>query len=233
MKQAKMYTAAAIFLYGACSYAGDITIPISHLQESKMTNGYTKALVIELKGYIKVGNVAVKSQISSRLSPAQAMSADGKPLLKVDMLSQAVAEGEKSDSRGYNLLNPETFEPVKTVMADGEVTLYRMVKDYPAMMRVGAKELISKSDSFDSKSLKVPSYRTYEVLTLERVNGETDLYELCETDYEYGKDSGYKKVQSESSSCFIINRQGELKGYAMLMVNAKSRATYQGTIYAE
>lgn len=233
MKRAKIYIAATIFLGGACAYASDITIPTSHLQESKMTNGYTKALVIDLKGYIKVGGVAVKSKISSRLSPAQVISADERPLLKVDMVSQAVADVETSESRGYTLLNPVTFEATKTVMNDGEVTLYGMSKNYPEQMRVGSKELISKSDSYAPGNRKVPSYKTYEVLTLERVNGETDLYELCETDYEYGKDSGYKKVQAESSSCFIINGQGELKGYAMLVVNAKSRATYQGTIYAK
>lgn len=233
MKQPKMYTAAAIFLCGACAYAGDITIPISHLQESKMTNGYAKGLVIDLRGYIQVGGVTVKSQISSRLLPAQAISADGKSLLKVDMLSHAVADGEMSDSGGYTLLNPATFEPVKTVMNDGEVTLYSKFMNYPEQMRVGSKELISKSDSYAPKNLKVPSYKTYEVLTLERVNGENDLYELCETEYEYGKNSGYKKVQAESSSCFIINGRGDVKGYAMLLVNARIRSTYQGTIRAE
>lgn len=233
MNRLKSLIVGISFLCVAIARAAEIEIPIAHLQDAQMTNGYRNALITDLKGYAKVGSVTVKSQMLLRSLPAEGIVENGKQYLRVNMIGQGKFDNEENHYSGYTLVNPESLQPVKTVMADGEVTLYRMVKDYPAMMRVGAKELISKSDSFDSKSLKVPSYRTYEVLTLERVNGETDLYELCETDYEYGKDSGYKKVQSESSSCFIIDRQGELKGYAMLMVNAKSRATYQGTIYAE
>lgn len=233
MSQIKTSLAMMFLLLGSIVNAADISIPVAHLQESKMTDGYKKSLVTNMKGYIKVGDETVKSEISARISPAQIVTEKGQLYLKVSLSSQASSSGETFGSRGYGLISAETHQPIKMVMSDGEVTVYRMAKDFPSVMAVGAKELISQSDTYASANMKNPSYKTNEILTLERVNGETDLYELCETDYEYGKDSGYQKLQSESSSCFIINGQGELKGYAMLIVDANSRATYQGSIRAE
>lgn len=233
MSRIKTVAAIAFFLCSALANADVISIPIAHLQEARFTDGYKKTMLISLQGYIKVGDATFKSEVVSRSLPAKVVTEDGKNYLKVSMVGQAVSDGEKIDSSGYVLVNKDSLRAVKTVMANGEVTVYRMTKNYPERMQVGSKELISKSDSYESSNLMVPSYKTNEILTLERVNGEKDLYELCETDYDYGKDSAYKKVQSESSSCFIIDGLGELKGYAMLILNDKSRATYQGTIRTE
>ena len=233
VRQIKDSVGLGLFLYCVLANAAAVTIPIAHLEESKMTDGYKKSLVSNLKGYIKVRGATLKSEVMSRLSPAEVVTEDGQQFLKVSMTSKASSDEETIDSRGYGLLSPTTYQPIKMVTSDGEVTVYRMAKGYPVVMTVGAKELISQSDTYASATTKKPIYKTNELLTLELVNGEADLYELCKTDYEYGQQSGYKKVQSESSSCFVINGQGELKGYVMLIVNANSRATYQGNVRVE
>lgn len=229
----KISIVVGLALYSQLSVA-DVSVPISHLQEKNLTDEYTKSLVSNLKGYVQVGDVRVPSQISSRSAPATLITTkDGKQYLKVGMSGVAESDNKKKIISGYGLLDKQSMLPVKTVMSDGEITFYRSVKDYPANMNVGGKTVISKSETYSHSDSKTPSYKTTEILSLERVGGERDLFELCETDYEYSRESGYKKTQAENSSCYIINSQGELKGYAALLVDQTSRSTFQGTVSVE
>lgn len=216
------------------SVYADLSIPVAHLQDKRLTEGYTKSLSMEMKGYLQVGDERLPSKITARSSPAtEVHSEDGKVFLKITFNALAESGDEKIDLSGYELYEKQTLRPVKTVMSDGEVTLYRSYKDYPEIMRVGAKELISRSDTYAPNDLKRPEYKTTEILTLERVGLEPDLFELCETEYEYSRASNYKKSQGEHSSCYIINSKGELLGYAALVNTPTSRATYQGTVKVE
>ncbi len=229
----KLGIALVLVLCGLVTRAAENSIPIGHLQESVLTDGYKKALVINLKGYIKASGETMPSEIYSRMSPASSVVENGREYLKASVAGYATTANEKSDSSGYVLLDPKTYKPYKMIMSDGEVTIYKKTNDYPSAMRLGSKALLSQSETFSPNDSKKPAYKTTEILSLARVGAESDLYQLCETDYEYGRSSNYKKIQSENTSCLIIDGQGALKGYAILLITPETRSTYQGSIQAE
>lgn len=213
--------------------AAEHSIPVGHLQESALTDGYKKSLVINLKGYIKVSGKTLSSEIYSRMAPANTVVENGREYLKVNVTGYATTANEKSESSGYVLLDTKTYKPFKMIMSDGEVTVYQKSMNYPSAMRIGGKAFLSQSETFEPNDFKKPAYKTTEILTLARVGAESDLYQLCETDYEYDRASNYKEIHTENISCRIIDGQGALKGYAMLIITPESRSTFQGSIQVQ
>ena len=216
------------------AFAGEVTIPVKHLSDQNLTQNYTKAMVTDLAGYITpAGLKPIKSQMTTKLGPGISIIIDGRSYLKVPTNVVATIKGEKSSLESYTLFDPETFRPVKSFQPDGEITVYREVKAHPDSLKVGEFALLYKSETFNGGKQKSPIYKTTTLLSLVRVQGEADLFEFCETDYEYRGSSRSKKADSELSSCLLINAKGEVQGYAVLIAEPSSRSTYVGSLRIE
>ena len=150
----------------------------------------------------------------TKFGPGTSVTVDGKSYVRVATSVTATIKGEKSSLESYTLYDPATFIPIRSFQPDGEITVYREVKAHPEFLKVGELALLSKSETFNPAKQKGPIYKTTTLLSLVRVQGETDLFEFCETDYEYRGSSRSKKADAELSSCLLINAKGEPKGYA-------------------
>lgn len=214
--------------------ADEVTIPVKHLSDQNLTRNFTKAMVTELSGYITpAGLKPLKSQMTTKLGPGINVTVDGKSYLRVPTSVTATIKGEKSSLESYTLYDQATFNPVKSFQPDGEITVYREVKAHPEFLKVGELALLSKSETFNPGKQQIPIYKTTTLLSLVPVQGDADLFEFCETDYEYRGSSRSKKADSELSSCLLINAKGEVQGYAVLILEPTSRSTYVGNLKIE
>ena len=223
---------ALVFAFPAL--AEEVTIPVKHLSDQNLTQNYTKAMITDLSGYIApAGLQPIKSQMVTKFGPGTSVTFDGKSYVRVSTSVTATIKGEKSSLESYTLYDPATFIPVRSFQPDGETTVYREVKAHPEFLKVGELALLSKSETFNPAKQKGPIYKTTTLLSLVRVQGETDLFEFCETDYEYRGSSRSKKADAELSSCLLINAKGEAQGYAVLILEPTSRSTYVGSLKIE
>lgn len=214
--------------------AEEVRIPVKHLSDQNLTQNFTKAMVTDLSGHITpAGLKPIKSQMVTKFGPGTSVTVDGKSYVRVSTSVIATIKGEKSSLESYTLYDPATFIPVRSFQPDGETTVYREVKAHPEFLKVGELALLSKSETFNPAKQKGPIYKTTTLLSLVRVQGETDLFEFCETDYEYRGSSRSKKADAELSSCLLINAKGEVKGYAVLIAEPSSRSTYVGGLQIE
>jgi len=214
--------------------AVEFTIPVKHLSDQNLTENYAKSMITDLSGYVTpAGLKPIKSKLFAKMAPGELVTVDMKKHLKVPTTVVATVEGESSSLESYSLIDPSTFQTVKSFLPDGEFTIYRENKPYPERMKVGELALLSKSETFNSTNRRNPIYKTTTLLSLVKVQGEADLFEFCETDYEYPAAKSYKKSESELSSCLLINSQGEIRGYAVLIAQPTSRSTYVGTMRIE
>lgn len=229
-----LYIQLCALVFAFPALAGEVTIPVKHLSDQNLTQNYTKAMVTDLAGYITpAGLKPIKSQMTMKLGPGISSIIDGRSYLKVPTSVTATIKGEKSTLESYTLYDQATFNPVKSFQPDGEITVYREVKAHPEFLKVGELALLSKSETFNPGKQKIPIYKTTTLLSLVRVQGEADLFEFCETDYEYRGSSRPIKADSELSSCLLINAKGEVQGYAVLIAEPSSRSTYVGGLRIE
>ena len=228
------YLQLLALVFSLPALAEEVRIPVKHLSDQNLTQNFTKAMVTDLSGHITpAGLKPIKSQMVTKFGPGTSVTVDGKSYVRVATSVTATIKGEKSSLESYSLFNPETFQPVKSFQPDGEIAVYREVKAHPQFLKVGELALLSKSETFNPAKQKGPIYKTTTLLSLVRVQGETDLFEFCETDYEYRGSSRSKKADAELSSCLLINAKGEAQGYAVLILEPTSRSTYVGSLKIE
>lgn len=229
-----IYILVCALLHALPALAGEVTVPLKHLSDQELTQNYAKAIITNLSGYITTAGLKpIRSQVVSKFGPGITVTIDGKNYLKVPTTVEVAIKGKSSSLESFTLYNLETLNPVKSFQPDGEVTIYRQVNNYPDSLRVGEIAFLSNSDTYAPGKYKSPVYTTRTLLSLVRVQGEKDLFEFCETDYEYRGKSKTKKADSELSNCLIIDAKGSIQGYAVLINEQNSRSTYTGTIKIE
>ena len=228
MKPSQLLCLSALALSAQLSWAQPTSIPVGHLDDAALTDGFKKSMVLEGSGYIRVpGEKAIKAKFISQSEPGISITEKGQSYLKVTTRARVQTEGETVDQQGYSLIDPKTLTPKADHDSTGEVTVYKTARRYPESMKVGSKLLIAQSQTFEGAK---PVYVTTNFLTLALVNGETNLYQLCES----SSDSKPKaKSLSESDSCLLIDRDGQIKGYALLIIQGNQRSTFTGTVRFE
>lgn len=211
--------------------AETISIKIGHLDDVGLSESFTKHVAIDGTGYIRFKNGStIKSTFSVISEPSVEEMSDGAPYLKVITRARIRAASESTDQEGYSLIDPKTLTPRVDYDSQGEVTVYKFSHRYPKTMAIGSKLPIAKSETYPAKNSKNPSYTTTTVLSLAAVNGESNLYQLCESTYDFKSRKKFEKPFTESDSCLLIDNDGNLKGYALLIISANRRSTYTGHV---
>lgn len=211
--------------------AETLSIKIGHLDDAGLSENFTKHVAIDGSGYIRFesGNT-IKSNFSVISEPSVEEISDGTPYLKVTTRAHIQAATESTNQVGYSLIDPKTLTPRVDHDSQGEVTVYKFSHRYPKTMAVGSKLPIAKSETYPTKHSKSLSYITTTVLSLAAVNGESNLYQLCESTYDFKSRNKFEKPFTESDSCLLIDKDGNLKGYALLIINTNRRSTYTGHV---
>lgn len=231
MKHIRPLCWAALALVAAPSWAEPTSIPIGHLDDAGLTEGFKKSMTLEGGGYIRIpGAKAVKAKFMSKSEPGISVTENGKSFLKVTTRARVQAEGETEDQQGYSLIDLKTLTPKVDHDSTGDVTVYKLARRYPESMKVGKRLLISQSET--TKGTKL-SYVTTTFLSLALVSGETNLYQLCESSSDAQSKTKIDSPLSETDSCLLIDSDGHLKGYALLIIQGNQRSTFTGTVRIE
>jgi hypothetical protein len=207
------------------------TIPIAHLELSALTDGFKKSFEVELKGYlVDQSGAKQRTAMVMKTSHGVPVEFDGKSYIKVDATSVSTIQDMTETVTLSSYVDPKTMSYFLIGNPDGEVTIYTYTRNYPATMKVGQRLVISRTEERQNGMKSPVVAKELEVLSLEKVQGEENLYQLCEVAYEYKKSSNFKKVNSENSSCFLVDGVGQIKGYATLLVQAKTKMVLTGSV---
>lgn len=210
------------------------SIDIGNLSDAKFSDGYKKSMIIDLQGTMqdKSGN-SVPATVYSATTPGVIVEKSGKRLLKIDQNMIMTAGPEAVTLQLSYYVDPLTLLDVYSEHPDGEETHYSDVRDYPKSISIGEKVLLKNGRTINNKKPNTVLEKSVTYLELFPSKAKVGMYDLCETDVDYDRKSGFKAPSTVTSTCNLINDKGDLLGYSLMSKDNDTLMYLTGTLIAQ